>query len=63
MHPFRTRLLRALDGSEAGYRLAGLLAVLVVLYFVVSSAAFLKTVILPRVGKAINAEITSRTPP
>src|SRR5437588_2496088 len=37
---------------------AGLLLLLVVVYFVATSAPFLKGVILPRVGKALNAEIT-----
>src|SRR5436190_13487078 len=35
-----------------------LLALLVILYFVATSAAFLKGVILPRASKALNAEIT-----
>lgn len=39
--------------------LAVLLVLLVVVYFVVSSSAFFKGVILPRVGKALNAEITA----
>src|SRR5438128_3273179 len=37
---------------------AGLLVLLVVLYFIATSAAFFKGVILPRVGKALNAEVT-----
>src|SRR5256885_11987058 len=37
---------------------AGLLLLLVLLYFVATSAAFLKRIILPRVGKALNAEVT-----
>src|SRR5213596_3172461 len=37
---------------------AGFLALLVVFYFIATSAAFLKSVILPRVGKALNVEIT-----
>ena len=37
---------------------AGLLLLLIVLYFVATSAAFLKAVILPRVGQALNAEVT-----
>ena len=36
----------------------GLVVLLFVLYFVATSAAFLKSVILPRVSKAMNAEIT-----
>src|SRR5437763_15235292 len=35
-----------------------LLVLLVISYFVATSAAFFKGVILPRVGKALNAEIT-----
>src|SRR5437867_6722353 len=35
-----------------------LLVLLVISYFVATSAAFLKGVILPRVGKALNAKIT-----
>src|SRR5438034_822621 len=37
---------------------ASFLVLLVVFYLVATSAAFLKSVILPRVGKALNAEIT-----
>src|SRR5437762_8989145 len=37
---------------------AGLLVLLVVVYFVATSAAFLKAVILPRVSKALIAEVT-----
>src|SRR5437667_12625517 len=37
---------------------AGLLVLLVVFYFVATSSAFFKGVILPRVGKALNAEVT-----
>ena len=37
---------------------AALLVLLVVLYFVVSSSGFIKGVILPRVAKALNSEIT-----
>src|SRR2546428_722800 len=37
---------------------SGLLILLIVLYFVATSAAFLKAVILPRVGQALNAEVT-----
>src|SRR6266536_6321637 len=36
----------------------GLAVLLVVLYFVATSAAFLKSVVLPRVSKSLNAEIT-----
>src|SRR5437016_2284877 len=36
----------------------GLVVLLFILYFVATSAAFLKSVILPRVSKAMNAEIT-----
>ncbi|MHC1766094.1 MAG: AsmA family protein [Verrucomicrobiia bacterium] len=38
---------------------AGLLVLLVIAYFVVSSSAFFKGIILPRVGKSLNAEITA----
>ena len=38
--------------------LGGLVLLLIVFYFVATSAAFFKGVILPRVGKAMNAEIT-----
>src|SRR5437762_11706811 len=37
---------------------ASFLVLLVVFYLVATSAAFLKGVVLPRVGKALNAEIT-----
>src|SRR5947209_4965715 len=37
---------------------SALLVLLVIFYFVATSAAFFKGVILPRVGKALNAEIT-----
>src|ERR1051325_2716122 len=36
----------------------GLLLLLVIVYFVATSAFFLKSFILPRVSKALNAEIT-----
>jgi hypothetical protein len=36
----------------------GFLILLVVLYLVATSAVFLKSVILPRVGKSMNATIT-----
>src|SRR5438093_5407812 len=36
----------------------GLVVLLFILYFVATSAAFLKSVVLPRVSKALNAEIT-----
>src|SRR5437899_8441601 len=36
----------------------GLLLLLVALYFVATSAPFFKGVVLPRVGKALNAEVT-----
>jgi uncharacterized protein involved in outer membrane biogenesis len=36
----------------------GLVVLLVVLYFVATSAAFLKSAVLPRVSKSLNAEIT-----
>src|SRR2546423_1357115 len=36
----------------------GLILLLVVVYFVGTSSAFVKGVILPKVGKALNAEIT-----
>src|SRR2546422_244410 len=36
----------------------GLLALIVVLYFVVTSSAFFRGFILPRVARALNAEIT-----
>ena len=45
-------------GRILGIMVGGLLVLVVVLYFVVSSAAFLKGVILPRVAKALNAEVT-----
>lgn len=38
---------------------AGLLVLLVIAYFVISSSAFFKGIILPRVGKSLNAEITA----
>ena len=41
-----------------GWCLGGLLVLLVVVYFVATSAAFLKGFILPRVAKAVNADIT-----
>src|SRR2546421_3840050 len=37
---------------------AGLLLLLIVAYFIATSAPFFKGVILPRVGKALNAEVT-----
>jgi uncharacterized protein involved in outer membrane biogenesis len=37
---------------------ASLLVLLVVLYFVLTSSAFIKSVVLPRVAKAINADLT-----
>src|SRR5882724_3739670 len=37
---------------------AGLLVLLVIFYFIATSAAFFKGVILPRASKALNAEIT-----
>jgi uncharacterized protein involved in outer membrane biogenesis len=41
-----------------GLGIGGLLALLVVLYFVVTSGAFFKGVILPKVGAALNAQVT-----
>jgi hypothetical protein len=41
-----------------GYALAGLSVLVVIAYFVVSSSAFVKGVILPRVSKSVNADIT-----
>jgi len=49
----RRRWLRALI-----WGLGGLVVLLVVAYFVGTSSAFFKGVILPRVGKAMNAQIT-----
>lgn len=42
----------------AGLTVGGLAALLVVVYFTATSAWFLKSVILPKVGKAVNANIT-----
>ena len=41
-----------------GIILGGVLALLLAAYFVATSGAFLKSVVLPRIGKAVNAEIT-----
>lgn len=49
----RRRLGRILAGVAAT-----LLALLVIAYFVATSSAFLKSVILPRAGRAFNAQIT-----
>src|SRR5687767_1565088 len=46
---WRRRLLTLAGGG---------VVLLVILYFVATSAAFLKSVVLPRVSKALNAEIT-----
>ncbi|MDQ6631554.1 MAG: hypothetical protein M3Y82_07325 [Verrucomicrobiota bacterium] len=45
-------------GKKLLIALAVVVLLLVVLYFVVTSAAFFKGIILPRAGKAMNAEIT-----
>jgi uncharacterized protein involved in outer membrane biogenesis len=45
-------------GRRIGIAFAILILLLVVLYFVATSGAFLKGVILPRAGKSLNAEIT-----
>ena len=44
--------------KKAGFALAALLVLLVVAYFIVTSAMFHKGVVLPRVAKAIGAELT-----
>jgi len=49
----RRRWLRVL-----GWALGVFLVLILALYFVVTSAGFLKRVVLPRVGKALNASIT-----
>ncbi|MGC8991286.1 MAG: hypothetical protein ACP5MD_14315, partial [Verrucomicrobiia bacterium] len=38
---------------------AVVIVVLLALYFVLSSSAFLKAVVVPRVGKALNAKVTA----
>src|SRR5512140_1974266 len=43
---------------KLGIGLVALLLLMVVLYFVVSSAAFVKGFVLPRVAKSLNADIT-----
>jgi hypothetical protein len=43
----------------AGLGAGGLLGLLVILYFVVTSSGFITGVILPKVGKAIGAELTA----
>jgi len=50
----RGRWLRKLS-----FILAGSLVLLVIAYFVISSSAFVKGVILPRVGKSMNAQVTA----
>src|ERR1051325_7759296 len=45
-------------GRRIGIVFAVLILLLVVLYFVATSSAFLKGVILPRAGKSLNAQIT-----
>ena len=45
-------------GRRIGIVFAVLILLLVVLYFIATSAAFLKGVILPRAGKSLNAQIT-----
>ncbi len=37
---------------------AGFVALVVVAYFIITSSAFIKGVILPRAGKALNASVT-----
>jgi DNA-binding NtrC family response regulator len=49
---------RARWGRRIGIVFAVLILLLVVLYFVATSSAFLKGVILPRAGKSLNAQIT-----
>src|SRR6478609_197155 len=45
-------------GRKLGWLFAVIIVLLVVLYFVISSSAFLKAVVLPRVAKAANADVT-----
>src|SRR4051812_4695702 len=45
-------------GRRIGIAFAILILLLVVVYFVATSGAFLKSVILPRAGKSLNAQIT-----
>lgn len=49
---------RARWGRRIGIVFAVLILLLVILYFVATSAAFLKGVILPRAGKSLNAQLT-----
>lgn len=44
-------------GKKLLYAFAAVVVLLVIAYFVVTSGAFLKAVILPKVGKSLNAEI------
>src|SRR5687767_9018081 len=45
-------------GRRIGIAFLILIVLLVVLFFVATSGAFLKSVILPRAGKSLNAQIT-----
>jgi hypothetical protein len=45
-------------GRRIGIAVGILVLLLVVIYFVATSSAFLKGVILPRAGKSLNAQIT-----
>jgi hypothetical protein len=46
-------------GKKLLYGVAAFVVLLVIAYFVVTSGAFLRSVILPKVGKSLNGEITA----
>ena len=46
-------------GRKLAWAAASLLGLLIVLYFVATSSAFLKAIILPGVGKALQADVTA----
>src|SRR5262245_34041012 len=52
--PFWKRLLRLL-----GFVLAGLVVLAILFYFVAGTSAFVKGVVLPKVGKALNADVSA----
>src|SRR5690349_23234492 len=46
-------------GKRIGITFAGLIVLLLIAYFVGTSSAFIKGIVLPKVGSALNAKVTA----